>query len=589
LRSRLAFVEEQAGSDGLRRVLESLPAADQAACVESSQALGILRAGVPPRRSDRSGGRGREGGLLPESGRSLGGEKPRWRPQGLPGTRRSSRLSAPDTDHLFLLLRRGAQEYSRPGRRRASSRLEAETFSASDCLTVVGWHRKALEMCGASNAASRSWSARARGAAVCRYRVRGTEGPLYGGTTCRRAGGGCTMTQVKGTALVSTMRFLAERFATRQSPRSSPACPRGQSGARPGAAGLRVVPAPRDAPADEAAPAELGAQNPDLIKSMGASPPTTASRRSTGSSSGSAPAVRRWREHTRLRQLLRPGTMTAVESRDGHAAVELRDFPTGPRSSATGSSADGADDRAVGAKNVRSRHMPLRPRGDPVCRTRGLEVVGSSSDPPVPQRAAPPPVHAVGRRAFRDRAGRAADSSSSPGRSSRSPTVCCHATASTRGRPTTSSTCTTSTRPTLDCLCHLHLPLWSPRRAPASLLLQSFTQFSTRSTSRSPLRLPRRRLHAPRPSVLSRPSRGAPRPRPLPLAQISGSRQGQRAPGGLCRATSFRVFELFRFPNAVHTAAWLPWIPSCGHANPRRAQRRRSAPRCGALSGFACS
>ena len=26
--------------------------------------------------------------------------------------------------------------------------LDADTFSAPDCLTVVGWYKKALDMCG---------------------------------------------------------------------------------------------------------------------------------------------------------------------------------------------------------------------------------------------------------------------------------------------------------------------------------------------------------------------------------------------------------------------------------------------------------
>jgi predicted hydrocarbon binding protein len=35
----------------------------------------------------------------------------------------------------------------------------------------VGWHRKALEMCGAANVRVEELECRAKGAAVCRYRV----------------------------------------------------------------------------------------------------------------------------------------------------------------------------------------------------------------------------------------------------------------------------------------------------------------------------------------------------------------------------------------------------------------------------------
>jgi hypothetical protein len=49
---------------------------------------------------------------------------------------------------------------------------DAETFSAPDCLTVVGWYRKALEMCGVRGARVTEEGCRAKGGAVCRYRVR---------------------------------------------------------------------------------------------------------------------------------------------------------------------------------------------------------------------------------------------------------------------------------------------------------------------------------------------------------------------------------------------------------------------------------
>lgn len=48
---------------------------------------------------------------------------------------------------------------------------DAETFSAPDCLTVVGWYRKALEMCGVTGARVVETECRAKGDAVCRYKV----------------------------------------------------------------------------------------------------------------------------------------------------------------------------------------------------------------------------------------------------------------------------------------------------------------------------------------------------------------------------------------------------------------------------------
>lgn len=49
---------------------------------------------------------------------------------------------------------------------------EAGSFSAVDCLTVIGWHREALAMCGATEVAIQETACRARGDAVCRYEIR---------------------------------------------------------------------------------------------------------------------------------------------------------------------------------------------------------------------------------------------------------------------------------------------------------------------------------------------------------------------------------------------------------------------------------
>ena len=47
---------------------------------------------------------------------------------------------------------------------------EAETFSAPDCGTVIGWYKEALRMCGAKNVEAAEEECRAKGGAVCRYR-----------------------------------------------------------------------------------------------------------------------------------------------------------------------------------------------------------------------------------------------------------------------------------------------------------------------------------------------------------------------------------------------------------------------------------
>lgn len=49
---------------------------------------------------------------------------------------------------------------------------EANTFSATDCLTVIGWYKEALRMGGARNVAIREETCRAKGDEACRYNVK---------------------------------------------------------------------------------------------------------------------------------------------------------------------------------------------------------------------------------------------------------------------------------------------------------------------------------------------------------------------------------------------------------------------------------
>ncbi len=66
----------------------------------------------------------------------------------------------------------GRREYEKTGEREAVlTTRDAETFSGPDCLTVVGWYRRALEMCGARSPRVVEEECRARGGRVCRYRL----------------------------------------------------------------------------------------------------------------------------------------------------------------------------------------------------------------------------------------------------------------------------------------------------------------------------------------------------------------------------------------------------------------------------------
>jgi hypothetical protein len=67
----------------------------------------------------------------------------------------------------------GRRDYQPDGERSAVlTTYDAETFSAADCATVVGWHRRALELCGCRGVRVVEDECRARGGSICRYRLR---------------------------------------------------------------------------------------------------------------------------------------------------------------------------------------------------------------------------------------------------------------------------------------------------------------------------------------------------------------------------------------------------------------------------------
>jgi hypothetical protein len=49
---------------------------------------------------------------------------------------------------------------------------DASSFSKTDCLTVLGWHKEALAMCGATEVDAQEEACRANGDDVCRYSFR---------------------------------------------------------------------------------------------------------------------------------------------------------------------------------------------------------------------------------------------------------------------------------------------------------------------------------------------------------------------------------------------------------------------------------
>ena len=174
LKSRIAFVESQFGRDAVQQVLANLPADDQRPLrllftsnwypFELGKRLddAIVRV-VGGGRADffeRLGAASAEKNLSSLHAGYL-----------TPGDPQAFLAKAPQIYSLYY--ETGRREYT-PTSPTAGllTTHDAETFSAPDCLTVVGWYKKALEMCGAKSVSVAEEECRAKGGAVCRYRVR---------------------------------------------------------------------------------------------------------------------------------------------------------------------------------------------------------------------------------------------------------------------------------------------------------------------------------------------------------------------------------------------------------------------------------
>lgn len=170
LLARLAFVREQRGESGEERVLARLPESDRSTCFP------ILTGGwYPFELSERLDeaiaqemGMGEEVFLLigeKSAEQNLGGPHRAMLSEGDP---HGFLRRAPQIYQMYY--DSGRRTYERLGDTKAALRTyEAPTFSRHDCMSVVGWHRKALAMCGAKNVRVIETKCRTKGAQFCEY------------------------------------------------------------------------------------------------------------------------------------------------------------------------------------------------------------------------------------------------------------------------------------------------------------------------------------------------------------------------------------------------------------------------------------
>lgn len=173
LKSRLAFVEQHAGKDGVERVLATLAPGDRRAlrnlvavqwCAfdlgkRLDEAIVNVLAHGNPQFFERLGAASAESNLATVHRAFI-----------TPGDLHAFLAKAPQIYRLYYDT--GRREYLKTGERSAVlTTSEAETFSAPDCLTVVGWYRRALELCGATGIEIVEDECRARGGKACRYSI----------------------------------------------------------------------------------------------------------------------------------------------------------------------------------------------------------------------------------------------------------------------------------------------------------------------------------------------------------------------------------------------------------------------------------
>ena len=174
LLTRLKYVRDVAGEAKLGEVLASLPAEDRA--VLSGMILpvtwfpldlnlrldGAIATVLSPEDKTR---------VFLEMGRASAEQnlKGVHRPYVREGDPHFLLSAAPRIYAAYYAV--GNRTYEKVGEKSAVLRtFGAEAVSATDCLTVVGWHQRAIELCGGREVKVEETQCRARGAPHCEYR-----------------------------------------------------------------------------------------------------------------------------------------------------------------------------------------------------------------------------------------------------------------------------------------------------------------------------------------------------------------------------------------------------------------------------------
>jgi uncharacterized protein (TIGR02265 family) len=172
--SRREFVQEHFGEDAWDKVQAALPEDDQRALAGSI----LATAWFPFELGDRL-----DKAIVDVMG---GGDQKVFEQLGVKSAQRSLAQShksflTPGDPQSFMkkspaiyrfYYDTGRREYRETGPTSGvMTTYDAETFSAPDCLTVIGWYKEALRQCGAKDVTVVEEECRARGDACCRYTI----------------------------------------------------------------------------------------------------------------------------------------------------------------------------------------------------------------------------------------------------------------------------------------------------------------------------------------------------------------------------------------------------------------------------------
>jgi hypothetical protein len=172
--SRLDFVKQNYGQQGLEQILAALPAEDQTLLKGLVSNVGWYPFDVG-KRLDQA--------IVTVLGKGdlrifeeIGAASARQNLSTVhklslePGKPQAFMAKTPVIYRLYYDV--GRREYESTGPNSGvMTTYDAETFSSADCMTIIGWYKQALEMCGASKVVMTEETCRAKGGEFCRYRV----------------------------------------------------------------------------------------------------------------------------------------------------------------------------------------------------------------------------------------------------------------------------------------------------------------------------------------------------------------------------------------------------------------------------------